>query len=65
MSKRKLENLELTNEIKKSFENSKGMYGSPRVHVDLKSLGFSVSRKRVARLMKEEGYKVKYESNGK
>lgn len=59
MSKRKLENLELTNEIKKSFENSKGIYGSPRVHEDLKSLGFSISRKRVARLMKKEGLQSK------
>ena len=59
ISKRKLENLELTKEVKKSFENSKGTYGSPRIHRDLKSLGFSISRKRVARLMKEEGLQSK------
>ena len=44
MSKRKLENIELTNEIKKSFKNSKEIYGSSRIHGDLKSLGFSISR---------------------
>jgi putative transposase len=59
MSKQKFKNLKFTKEVKKSFENSKGAYGSLRAHGDLKSLGFSISRKQVARLMKEEGVKSK------
>jgi transposase InsO family protein len=51
-SKRDAELLEL---IVASSEGSRGVYGSPRVHADLKELGEPVSRKRVARLMKQEG----------
>jgi putative transposase len=42
-------------EIRASHEESKRRYGSPRIHKDLKAAGDHVSRKRVARLMKEEG----------
>jgi len=59
LSKRKLENISLVAEIKKSFDASKKTYGSPRIHWDLKGLGFSVSRQRIARLMKEEGLQSK------
>lgn len=40
--------------IQHSHKESYGIYGSPRIHEDLKELGEKVSRKRVARLMKEE-----------
>lgn len=39
--------------IKQSFENSHGIYGSPRVHRDLLEDGVRCSEKRVARLMSQ------------
>jgi putative transposase len=41
--------------IRASHAQSRGTYGSPRVHKDLEALSFRVSRKRVARLMRSEG----------
>ena len=37
------------------FEASEGTYGSPRIHEALQQAGMRVGRKRVARLMREEG----------
>jgi putative transposase len=37
--------------IKQSFEDSHGIYGSPRVHRDLREVGMHCGQKRVARLM--------------
>jgi putative transposase len=39
--------------IKQSFENSQGIYGSPRVHRDLHEEGIRCGEKRVARLMSQ------------
>ncbi len=39
--------------MKASFDESRGRYGSPRVHLDLIDQGVHVSRKRVVRLMQE------------
>ena len=39
--------------IEKSFDQSHGIYGSPRVHDDLQAQNQKVSAKRVARLMRE------------
>lgn len=36
-------------------ERSRGLYGAPRIHAELRAAGFRVSRKRVARLMTELG----------
>ena len=41
--------------VRASFEESKGRYGSPRVHEDLIEQQERVSRKRVVRLMQEDG----------
>ena len=42
-------------EIAAAHKRSRGIYGSPRVHLDLKARGARVGEKRVARLMKENG----------
>jgi len=53
-STRSTEDAELRVAIRASHAASRGTYGSPRVHRDLQDAGRRVSRKRVARLMKEE-----------
>jgi transposase InsO family protein len=42
-------------EIVSAHQRSRGIYGSPRVHRDLKARGLRVGRKRVERLMRESG----------
>ncbi len=41
--------------VQASFDESKQRYGSPRIHEDLIEQDEQVSRKRVVRLMQEEG----------
>ena len=41
----------LTVAVKQSFEDSDGIYGSPRIHRDLREAGVRCGKKRVARLM--------------
>jgi len=41
--------------VRASHEGSRGTYGAPRIHADLKEEGFDVSLKRIARLMQEQG----------
>lgn len=50
---RKREDAQLTEEIQQDFNAHQGRYGSPRLHVELRNRGWSVARKRVARLMRE------------
>ena len=45
--------------VRASFEESRHRYGSPRVHEDLIEHQERVSRKRVVRLMQEEGLKAR------
>jgi putative transposase len=45
--------------VRASFEENKHRYGSPRVHEDLIERHERVSRKRVVRLMQEEGLKAR------
>lgn len=46
---------ELQQRIRASHEASRGTYGSPRVHRDLRRQGVRVGRKRVERLMRRDG----------
>lgn len=46
-------------EITASHRRSRATYGSPRIHADLKARGLRVGKKRVERLMREEGLEVR------
>jgi putative transposase len=46
---------ELLGEIRAIHDESKGTYGWPRIHAELRHRGVHVSRKRVARLMRQAG----------
>jgi putative transposase len=50
--------LEIQQKISKSFHESFGTYGSPRVHSDLIDWGYTISQKTVARIMKEMDLKA-------
>ena len=49
----------VVSQICELFQQSKGRYGSPRIHRDLQALGIRCSQKRVARLMKEQNLIVR------
>ena len=48
--------LELTRLISEACEASRRIYGAPKVHMELLRRGFRTSRKRVARLMRDNGW---------
>ena len=48
-------NVELTDRIRMIHRRSRGTYGAPRVHAELRTQGVRCSRKRVARLMQQAG----------
>jgi putative transposase len=50
--------VEIQQKISKSFHESFGTYGSPRVHDDLIDWGYTISQKTVARMMSEMGLKA-------
>jgi transposase InsO family protein len=54
-TRRELDDQELTGHITKIHTDSRGTYGAPRVHAELRRQGFHLSRKRVARLMVATG----------
>jgi len=60
-SPRRQENELLLKQIRRIHEESRGTYGSPRVHAELTlGLGLPVNLKRVARLMREAGIQGLY-----
>ena len=54
-SKREQADRELAEQVVAVHQHSRGTYGSPRVHAELRARGRKVSRKRVARLMSQQG----------
>ena len=52
-------NQQLTAAIQATFKRSRGAYGAPRIHVELKSQGMECSRPRVARLMRKAGIRAR------
>jgi len=54
-SKRAREDEVLKAKIAEVHKESRGTYGSPRVHAELVEQGFEVGRNRIARIMREEG----------
>lgn len=54
-SRRALDDAELTERIKAIHAESKGTYGAPRIHAELRRKGICCGKKRVARLMVRAG----------
>lgn len=57
VSARELRDCELSEHIKRIHEDSRGVYGAPRVLAQLKREGIHTSQRRVARLMRQAGIK--------
>lgn len=55
MSQRSQADVELAEQIQAAYHTHRRLYGSPRLYVELREQGISCSRKRVARLMREQG----------
>jgi putative transposase len=49
------EDAQLAEQVKAAFQANRGAYGSPRVHAELQAQGITCARKRLARLMREQG----------
>jgi putative transposase len=56
---RKREDAQRSAHIQHLFVARRGVYGSPRIHAELKEQGWRCSRKRIARLMLENGMSAK------
>jgi putative transposase len=52
---RKREDAQLSSHIRQIFVSHRKVYGSPRIHAQLADQGYRCSRKRIARLMRENG----------
>jgi putative transposase len=55
ISRRSVENERLLEQIRHFWNESDGVYGSPRIFIDLREAGESCGENRVARLMRENG----------
>ena len=55
ISRHQLQDQHLSAQIRRVHQKSRGRYGAPRVHAELRALGQRCGRKRVARLMRQDG----------
>jgi transposase InsO family protein len=55
LSQHSREDAQLAEQVKMAFQANRGVYGSPRVHAELHAQGVTCARKRVARLMRDQG----------
>jgi hypothetical protein len=58
-SARKIANRELLVDIRRVHAQHRDRYGAPRIHAELRGEGHTVSRKRVARLMRRHGIRAR------
>lgn len=58
-SKHRRKDAEIAEHVKIVFQANRGVYGSPRIHAELRDQGIKCARKRVARLMREQGLYAK------
>jgi len=57
-SQRQLENERLTEQIQHAHEQGRQVYGSPRIHAELRAQGIRCGKHRVARLMRQAGLRA-------
>ena len=57
-SERSAANRKLVDDIKQVHRDTRGRYGSPRIHAELKAQGRGVSRGRIERLMRHHGIRA-------
>ena len=50
---------ELKEEVLKHYDQSRGIYGSPKIHALLKQFGITTGKNRIARIMQECGLKAR------
>jgi len=55
LSRRAVDDATVLAQIRRCHHRSRGTYGAPRIHRDLRAVGMRVGRKRVARIMKQAG----------
>jgi putative transposase len=55
LSQHQREDTQLAEHIHAVYHACRHVYGSPHIHAELRDRGITVSRKRVARLMREQG----------
>ena len=56
---REIENTLIAEEVREVHRRSRGIYGSPRIHAELRAEGRSWGRHRIARIMREEGLRAR------
>jgi transposase InsO family protein len=64
-SRREQQDAGLTGQIRAVHEESKGRYGAPMVHAQLRRQGHRHGRKRIARLMRQAGLRGRAPSGGR